>query len=97
MNCKHHHARALPENSKVPRRIPLDEREGSAHRAHGMPPNMAWIMGRGGQNLYKSSCTDAEGVDCDWMLAGAGTSRATLSDHIGPRVPGNMYKTEQEG
>lgn len=36
-------------------------------------------------------------ADYDRMLTGAGTSRAAPSEEIGPRVPGNFYKTEQEG
>jgi hypothetical protein len=35
-------------------------------------------------------------ADYDRMLQNAGARRAAPSDEIGPRIPGNFYKTEQE-
>ncbi|MDH5749151.1 MAG: hypothetical protein OEY85_07555 [Rhodospirillales bacterium] len=63
MDDKRHNARAFKAHSKIKRQILLDDLEGSAHHAYGLPPNMTWIIGRGGFIHYKSSWTAAADVE----------------------------------
>ena len=60
---KRHHAQALKEHSNIARQILLDDVAGTAHRAYGMLPNMAWIIGRGGVVYYRAAWTDAADIE----------------------------------
>lgn len=71
MADKRHHAQAFRDHCKVRRQILLDDLDGSAHRAYGLLPNMAWVKA-------------------------AGAARSAPSEDVGPRVPGNFYRTEDE-
>lgn len=57
MEVKRANARTFREQYKLRRPILLDDLAGTAHRAYGMLPNMTWIVGRGGQILYKAAWT----------------------------------------
>ena len=63
MGVKRANARAFKEHSGIRRQILLDNLEGTAHRTYGLPPNMTWIMGRGGFIHYKAAWTAAADVE----------------------------------
>ena len=58
MEVKRGNARAFAEHSAVRRPIFLDDVDGTLHIAYGLLPNMTWIVGRGGQILYKAAWND---------------------------------------
>lgn len=146
MDDKRHHARAFRDQFHITRQILLDDLQGSAHRAYGLLPNMAWIIGRGGFIHYKAAWTSpvdvahaleavllfqetraenqwvpfysersawstrghaafVEGLrragpqavaDFERAIKAAGASRSAPLEDVGPRVPGNFYRTEDE-
>lgn len=55
-------ARRLREELPIARTILVDDLEGTTHLAYGGLPNMTWVLGRGGQILYKAMWTSAERV-----------------------------------
>jgi hypothetical protein len=63
MDQKLEHARALRDQLGVTRPILVDALDGPCHRAFGSMPNMAWIVSRSGQALYKSDWTDAKSIE----------------------------------
>lgn len=71
----------------IRRPILVDELAGQVHRAYGGLPNMSWVLGRGGQVLYKAAWTRATAVEA--FVARYTAERAGRS---GPRTP---YFTEQ--
>ncbi len=61
MASKRANARAFREHSKVRRAILLDDLDGTAHRAYGLLPNMAYIVSAG-RIFYKAAWTAAPDV-----------------------------------
>lgn len=47
----------------IRRPILVDDLEGTVHTAYGLLPNMTWVLGRGGQILYKAMWTSAARVE----------------------------------
>ena len=56
-------ARRLRDEVGIRRTILVDDLEGTAHRAYGLLPNMTWVIGRGGQVLYRADWTSAANVE----------------------------------
>ncbi len=56
-------ARRLRDEIGIRRPILVDDLEGTAHTAYGLLPNMTWVLGRGGQILYKAMWASAARVD----------------------------------
>lgn len=56
-------AARLRDEIGIRRTILVDDLAGTAHRAYGLLPNMTWVVGRGGQVLYKADWTSAANVD----------------------------------
>ena len=63
MDDKRHHAGALRDQFGVTRQILLDDFDGTAHKAWGMLPNMAYIIMRGGLIVYRAAWTDATDIE----------------------------------
>lgn len=98
MEDKRHHAGALRDQFGVTRQILLDDIEGTAHKAWGMLPNMAYIVMRGGLIVYRAAWTDAADVeDALEQALDAGARRAKdrltpfYSERLGFR-PNDMDK-----
>ena len=58
MDQKLEHARAFRDGFKIKRPILVDEVRGSGHQLYGGLSNMTFIVGRGGNLLYKANWTD---------------------------------------
>jgi hypothetical protein len=56
-------ARRLHDEIGIRRPILVDDLVGTTHTAYGLLPNMTWVLGRGGQILYKAMWTSAARVD----------------------------------
>ena len=86
---KLNHARLLRDEIGIKRPILVDDLTGTAHHAYGLLPNMSWVIGRGGQILYKSDWTSAANVEAFVDRYEAGGTRRPASGTVGP------YLTEQ--
>ena len=86
---KLNHARLLRDEIGIRRPILVDDISGTAHHAYGLLPNMSWVIGRGGQILYKSDWTSAANVEAFVERYEAGRTRRSVAGTVGP------YLTEQ--
>jgi len=55
-------AKRLRDEIGITRPILVDDLAGTVHRDYGCLPNMSWVLGRGGQILYKAMWTSAARV-----------------------------------
>jgi hypothetical protein len=69
MDVKRTNAKAFREQYNVGRPILLDDLGGTIHRAFGMLPNMAWIIGRGGFVYYKANWTSPTDIETALEMA----------------------------
>jgi hypothetical protein len=83
------YARLLRDETGIRRPILVDDLAGTAHRDYGLLPNMSWVIGRGGQILYKSDWTSAANVVAFVERYEAGRTRRPAQGTVGP------YATEQ--
>lgn len=86
---KLHSARRLRDEVGIRRPILVDDLGGTAHRAYGLLPNMSWVIGRGGQVIYKSDWTSAANVEAFLDRYEGGRARRPATGTVGP------YLTEQ--
>lgn len=82
-------ARLLRDEIGIRRPIVVDDLAGSSHLAYGAMPNMTWVIGRGGQILYKADWTSAANVEAFLHRYLRGRSRRPPSGAVAP------YLTEQ--
>ena len=90
MDVKRANAAAFRSLCRVRRRILLDDFEGTLHRAYGLLPNTAWMIGRGGKILYRADWTSPEDVEHALVYRLDGEARRRR-DRLAP------MRTEQVG
>ncbi|MBI3977909.1 MAG: hypothetical protein HY331_06965 [Chloroflexi bacterium] len=73
-------ARAFRDRFAIARPILVDDLPGTGHRLYGARPNMTYLIGRGGQVLFRSDWTDAPTVELvlNYVLASRGRRREGL-------------------
>ena len=82
-------AALLRDETGIGRNILMDDLAGTVHRAYGLMPNMACVIGRGGRVVYKANWTRAANVEA--FLA---RFLAAGSEHPPGTMP-VMYETQQ--
>lgn len=79
-------ARLLRDEVGIRRPILVDDLEGTAHRAYGVLPNMTWVIGRGGQVIYRADWTSAANVEAFLDRYEAGRRRRPPGGAVSPYV-----------
>jgi hypothetical protein len=82
-------AARLRDEIGIRRRILVDDLAGTAHHAYGLLPNMTWVVGRGGQILYRADWTSAANVEAFLGRYEQGRARTSRG------VARGSYVTEQ--
>jgi hypothetical protein len=75
------HARAFRDRFGIARPILIDDLAGTGHRAYGLLPNMAYLIGRGGRVLFRADWTDPPTIRhaLDYLVAARARRRDGLA------------------
>lgn len=79
-------ARLLRDEIGIRRTILVDDLAGTGHLAYGGLPNMTWVIGRGGQVLYKADWTSAVNVEAFVQRLQAARSHRPRGGAMSPYV-----------
>jgi len=84
MEQKLAHARAFKERFQIERPILVDDLVGTGHKLYGMLPNMTYIIGRGGDILFRADWTDPPTIE--WAVQYIQSARARRREglHMAP-------------